>query len=150
AVEHAGHADHALARQPGDLLHLVHHGVERIGNDDDECAGAAIFDLGADAANDLEVDGKQVVARHARLARHSGGDDDDVGAGAILPARGADHAGVVALDGGGLLEIERLALGQALLFGNVEKHDIAELAAGGLSGQLAADVAGADENYFGS
>jgi hypothetical protein len=35
----------------------------------------------ADRLHDLEVDAEQVVAAHARLARHAGGDDDHVGAG---------------------------------------------------------------------
>ena len=52
---------------------------------------------------------------------------------------------VVAEDAAVLLEVERLALGEALLLGDVEEHDVAELLARGERGQLAADVAGADE-----
>ena len=29
----------------------------------------------------FEIDAEQIVAAHARLARHAGGDDDHVGAG---------------------------------------------------------------------
>ena len=52
---------------------------------------------------------------------------------------------VVAEDGAVLLEVERLALGEVLLLGDVEEDDVAELLARGQRGELAADVAGADE-----
>src|SRR6266481_3204533 len=34
-VEHAGHADHALARKAAHLVRGLRHGVERIGDDDE-------------------------------------------------------------------------------------------------------------------
>ena len=53
--------------------------------------------------------------------------------------------GVVAEHGAVLLEVQRLSLAQPFLLGDVEQHDVAELAARAQRGQLAADVAGADE-----
>ena len=38
-VEHAGHADHALAREAGDLHRHVAHHVERIRHHDDDRVG---------------------------------------------------------------------------------------------------------------
>ena len=52
---------------------------------------------------------------------------------------------VVAEDGAVLLEIERLALGEVLLRGDVEEDDVAELLVRAEARELAADVACADE-----
>ena len=43
-----------------------------------------------DVLHDLVVHVQQVVAAHARLARHARGDDDDVGVGALREILGAD------------------------------------------------------------
>src|SRR5262249_52732877 len=99
----------------------------------------------AHVADDLEIDPEQIVTRHARLARHSGGHDDDVRSAAILPARRSRHVRVVADDRAGLFDVERLALGETLLVGDIEKDDLPELSTGRHRGQLAADVARPDE-----
>ena len=78
-VEHAGHADHLVARQPARLLQRPHHGVERVGDADDEGFRRVFAQAGAHLLHDLEVDLDQVVAAHAGLARHAGGDDHDIG-----------------------------------------------------------------------
>ena len=52
---------------------------------------------------------------------------------------------VVAEDGAVLLEVERLALGEVLLRGDVEEEDVAELLVRAEARELAADVAGSDE-----
>ena len=113
-VEHAGHADHHVARQAGDLLQRPDHGVERVGDDDDEGVGRVLLDAGADLLHHLEVDADEVVAAHAGLARHAGGDDADVGAVDVGVGVGAAQLAVEALDRARLGEIERLALRQAL------------------------------------
>ena len=46
-----------------------------------KASGAWRAEALADRLHDLEVDAEQIVAAHARLARHAGGDDADVGAG---------------------------------------------------------------------
>ncbi len=102
-----------------------------------------LLDALADRIHDLEVDAEQVVAAHARLARHAGGDDDDVGAGDLLVAVGAGKIGVEAVDRRGFGEVERLALGRA--FGDVEQNDVAQLLQTGEMGQRAADLAGSDQ-----
>ena len=147
-VEHARHADHALAREPGHLLHLVDHRVQRVRDDDHERARALGLQVLGDAADDLQIDGQQIVARHARLARHAGGDDHDIGAGAVVPVRRAGDLGVVAQDRAVLFQIQRLALGDAFLVGNVEQDDVAQLATRDQRGQFTADVAGTDERDF--
>ena len=50
-------------------------------------SGACFADLLGDVADDPGVDGEQILAAHAGLARHAGGDDDDVGAGDVGASR---------------------------------------------------------------
>ena len=82
-VEHAGHADHHVVRQAGEFAQRPDHGVERVGDADDEGVRGVRLDALADRLHDLQIDAEQVVAAHARLARHAGGDDADVGAGDV-------------------------------------------------------------------
>ena len=90
-----------------------------------KAVGGVFLDAGADLLHHLDVDADEVVAAHARLARHAGGDDAHVGALDISISIGAAQLAVEALDRAGLGDIERLALGQAL--GDVENHDVAQL-----------------------
>ena len=114
AVEHARHADDLVGRQAGDFLHHPDHGVERVGDDDDEGVGRVLLDALADRVDDPGIDADQIVARHAGLAREAGGDDHDVGAGDVRVVRRARVVGVEALDRRELRDVERLALGRAL------------------------------------
>ena len=145
AVEHARHADDAGRREAGDFLHQADHGVERVGDDDDEGVGRMLLDALADRVDDLGVDADQVVARHAGLARHAGGDDDDVGALDVLVVGGAAVLGVEPLDRAELGDVERLALGDALGGGNVEQDDVAQFLLAGEQRQGAANLSGADQ-----
>ena len=43
-VEHAGHADHPVLGEPGDLVHGVDHRVERVGHHDDEGVRGVLLD----------------------------------------------------------------------------------------------------------
>ena len=143
AVEHAGHADDPVVGQAAMLAQGPDHGVERVGDADDEGVRRMLADARADRLHDLGVGADQVVAAHARLARHARGDDDDVGPGDRRIVRRAGQAGVEALDRRGLGEVQRLALRHA--FNDVEQHDIAQLLEAGEQGQRAADLAGADQ-----
>ena len=111
--------------RPQTFLQRPHHGVERIGDADDEGVGRVFLDAGADLLHHLEIDAEQIVAAHAGLARHAGGDDADSGALHRLVGIGAGEAGVEAVDRRGFGEVERLALGNALR--DVEQDDVAEL-----------------------
>ena len=142
-VEHARHADHHVLRQAAALLQRPHHGVERIGDADDERVRRVFLDAGADLIHHLEIDAEQVVAAHAGLARHAGGDDAHVGAFDALIGVGAAIFGVEAFDRRGLRDVERLALRDALH--DVEHHDIAELFQADEVSERAADLARADQ-----
>jgi len=62
------------------------------------------------------------------------------------PARAAGDARVAAQHGAVLLQVERLALREPELFRDVEQHDVAKLAPRRQRGELATDVAGADQS----
>ena len=132
-----------LLRQAAALLQRPHHGVERIGDADDEGVRRVFLDAGADLLHHLEVDAEQIVAAHARLARHAGGDDADRSAFDGLVGIGAGELGVEALDRRRLHEVERLALGDAL--DDVEQDDVAELLEADQERERAADLASADQ-----
>src|SRR5690348_16406102 len=146
AVEHAGHADHLLLRQAAIFLQRPYHGVERIGDANDEGVGRVFLDAGADLLHHFEIDAEQIVAAHAGLARHAGGDDADVGAVDGLVAVGARELGVEVVDRRGLRNIERLALRHT--FDDVEHDHVAKLLEADEVGERAADLAGADQSDF--
>ncbi len=106
------------------------------------------LDAFADRFHDLEVDAQKVVARHAGLARHTGGDDADIGARDVLVGVGALEDPVEALGQAQLGDVERLALRRAL--GDVEEDDVAKFLDRGEMGEGAADLARADQRDFGS
>jgi hypothetical protein len=142
-VQDAGHADDLFLGQARELLQRPDHRVERVGDADDEGVGGVGLDAFADGLHDLQVDAQQVVAAHARLARHAGGDDADVGAGDVGVVVDALQRDVLAEHGRGFGDVQGLALRGA--FGDVEQQDVAQLFARGDVGQGAADHAGADE-----
>ena len=148
AVEHASHAADLLMRQAREFAQRPDHRIERVGDADDEGVGGVLGDAFAHRFHDLEVDAEQVVAAHARLARHAGGDDAHIGAGDVGIVVGALEDGVEALGRTGFGDVQRLALGGA--FRDVEQHDIAEFLDRGEMGERAADLTGADEGDLGS
>ena len=125
------------------LLQRPDHGVERIGDADDEGVGRVFFDAGADLLHHLEVDAEQVVAAHARLARNAGGDDAHRGALDPFVGIGTAEAGIEALDRRRLNEVERLALRHPLH--DVEEDDVAELLEADQMSESAADLARANQ-----
>ena len=113
-VEDPGLAEDALLREARDALRDVAHRVERVREDDDGAVGALGDDLLGHRADDLLVRRHEVVARHAGRARQAGGDHDDVGAGRLLVAVRAGDLRLEAEHRAHLVQVERLALRQAL------------------------------------
>ncbi len=142
-VEHAGHADNHRRRQPGELLQRPYHRIERVGDADDECVARVFADAGADLLHHFEIDLEKIVAAHAGLARHARGHHDHVGALDRLVGLRAREAHVIAVDGRGLRDVERLAVGNTFL--DIEEHDVAELFHSDEMGERSADLTGADE-----
>ena len=70
--------------------------------------------LARDGADDLLVRRHEVVTAHAGLSREPGRDDDDVGARGLLVAVRAGDRRLVAEHRARLVQVERLALRQAL------------------------------------
>ena len=105
--------------------------------------GSVLFNAGTDLAHNLEVDVEQIVAAHARLARHAGGNNAHISAFDRVVVVCAGELGVEIIDRRGLRDIERLALRDALH--DVEHHDVAELFQSDEVGERTADLAGADQ-----
>ena len=145
-IQHPRHAHHLLVRHAGSLLQRPHHGVERVGDADDEGVGGVFLDAGADLLHHLEIDAQEIVATHARLARHARGDDADLGAVERLVWVGASEMRVEPIDRWRLRDIERFTLRHAL--GDVEHHDVAQFLQADEVGQRSADLAGANQSNF--
>src|SRR5229473_7715478 len=118
-VEHARHADDALTRKAAHLIGGLRHGVERIGDDDEDAVRRVVHDLADYVVHNFVVGIQKVVAAHAGLARNSGGDDDNVGASGVGVVVCADNIGIALLDRHGLVRVETFSLGDAL-------HDVDE------------------------
>ncbi len=147
-VEHARHADDALARELAQPVDRLAHRVERVRDRHDDRVRRVLDDLLGHRLHDLVVASQQVVAAHARLARHAGRDHHDVGVGRLLPAlvgrAVADDARVRPFDRAGLEHVERDA--RRLRFGDVDDDDVGKLLVGDGARHRRADVAGAAHN----
>src|SRR5262249_39113825 len=93
-IEHPGHADHAIAGELAELVRRLGHGVERVGNDDEDAVGRVDHHLGDHVLHDLEIGVEQVVAAHARLARDAGGDHHNVRVGRVGVVVGAHDVAI--------------------------------------------------------
>ena len=142
-IEDAGHADHLVARQPARLLQRPDHGVERVGDADDEGFRRVFAQARANLLHDLEVDLEEIVAAHAGFPRHAGGDDHHIGVLDLGIFVGALDFRAVFLDRRGLRQVERLALRHAV--DHVEQHDFAEVPEARKMSERAADLACADQ-----
>ena len=145
-VEDPGLAEDALLGKAGDVLGDVTHRVQRVRDDDQGRVGRLGDRSLGDGADDLLVRRHEVVPAHVAGARDSGGDDDDVRARCGVVARRAGHVRLVAEHCARLVDVERLALWQALL--DVDEHDIAVVAPRELLRARCADVPGPDDRHL--
>ena len=97
-VEHAGHANHALAGEFAQAVHRLRHGIQRIGHGNDDAVGRVLDDLRRDVLHDLVVDVQQIVTAHPRFARKSRGNDDRIGICGVLVIVRARNREIVAFD----------------------------------------------------
>src|SRR5918992_341895 len=125
-VEDAGLAEDALLRQSGSRLRPRAHGVGGVRQHDHDRLGRLRDRLLGDRADDRLVLRHQVVAAHPGLARQAGGDHDHVRAGRLLVAVRPGDRRLEAEDRAHLVDVERLALRQALL--DVGEHDVGVVA----------------------
>src|SRR5205807_10064124 len=113
-VEHAGHADDALTRKAAHFVSGLRHGVEGIGDDDQDAIRRVMHDLADHVIHDFVVGMQKIIAAHAGLAWNSGGDDDDVGLGGVGVVVRANDVGIALLDRHGLEQVETFSLGDTL------------------------------------
>src|SRR5690349_61596 len=89
SVEHTRLAHDALPGEAADLQGELGHGVEGVGDADQDGVGRALDDLLRDLSDDALVGADEVVAAHAGLAGDAGGDDDDIGVFGLVVGVGA-------------------------------------------------------------
>src|SRR5208282_5876814 len=77
-IQDSGHADDALAGKAADLVSGLRHGVERIGDDDEDAVRRILHDLADHVIHDFVIGIEEVVAAHTGLARDSCSDHDNV------------------------------------------------------------------------
>src|SRR5262249_58517960 len=120
-------------------------GVELIGNVDHERIGTVRFDVVGHVPHDLEIHVQQVLAAHPGLSGDARGDDQEIRTSEVFPVDRADHPAIVTIHGGELVDVQRLALDQALHLGNVEENHIAKPFLNCEQSEVAADLPAADE-----
>ena len=100
AIEHAGHADDLVRREPREFLERPDHRIERVRDADDKGVRGMLLDSGADLFHHLQIDAQEIIAAHAGLSRNAGGDDANVGPGdrRVALGSGACKLGVIAFD----------------------------------------------------
>src|SRR3984893_3556138 len=121
-VENTGHADDAFAWEAAHLIGGLGHGVEGIGDHDEDAVRRVAHDLADYVIHDFVVGIQKVITAHTGLARNSGGDDDDVGVGRVGVVVRSDNVGITLLDRHGLEQVETFSLGDALH--NVNEDDV--------------------------
>ena len=111
--------------QARELLQRPDHGVQRVGDADDEGLGGI---LGLMPAPTCSITLRLMPSRSSRLMPglrgNTGGDDADVGAFDVSVFARTGELGIEAFDRAGLGNVETLALRDAV--GNVEQDDVAE------------------------
>jgi hypothetical protein len=143
-IEHAGHADDAFARELGQTIKRLGHGIEWIRYRNNDAVGAVFHDSWRDALHDFEVVAHEIVAAHTRLSRLAGCDHHDVGPRCCAPVAAADDSRVGSEDRAGFVHVERNA--GRLLIGNVDDDDVGQLLFRNGARDGRADVAGAADN----
>ena len=146
AVEHAGHADYPVLAELGDPERRLRHGVERIGDHDDDAVRRVFGDLLGGGADHVVVGEQKVVAAHAGFTGKAGGNDCDIGIGGGLVVVGPGEHHVVALNRAGLQEVETFTLRNTLH--DVHQDDIGEFLVRNAQRAIRADVSGAHNGDF--
>ena len=128
------------------LICRLRHGVERIGDHDDDAVRRVLGDLLGGGPDDFVIGHQEIVAAHARFAREAGGDDRDIGVRGRLVIVGARDHHVIALNRAGLQQVERLTLRNA--FHHVDQDDIGKFFIGNAQRAIRADISGAHNRDF--
>ena len=141
-VEHARHPQHALAREARCLDRDVAHGIERVGDHDQDRVRREAHGLLHHRPHDPRVLRQEIVPTHARLPRQPRGHDNDIGAGRIGVIVRAEDPCIVADHRRRLGEIQALARRQP--FDDVDQHEVGQARLGDALGGRCAHVPGAD------
>ena len=144
-VKHASHTDDLVGRETGLLLHVVDHGVQRVGDHDDECIRSVFLDGFGNGLDHAAVLVQEVVTAHARHTRETGGHDHDVCAldGGVVGRTLKIHGRVD--DRAAFHDIESLALRHALSLRNIDKDHVAKILLGEHESHCTTDLTSTNE-----
>ena len=145
-VQHASHADHFIFRQAGEFLQRPDHRIQRIGDTNHKSIGRIFFNALAHLLHHFQIDFNQIIAAHARLARHTCGDNHHISALDLGIGFCAFQRSVKMADRRALRQIQCLALRNTV--NNVENDNIAKFLETGQMRQRAADLTTTDKCYF--
>jgi hypothetical protein len=146
AIEHTGHADDAVAREAAELKGGLCHGVQRVGDYDENRIGRVFDDVTDHILHNFVVGVQQVVAAHARFARNTGRNHDDIGVRGIRIVIGAYNEGVASFDRHRLEQVQSLALRDA--FDDIDQNHIGQLCGCNPMSRSGPHVASAYDSYF--
>ena len=139
-------AEHAMGWESRSLPRGVDHRVEWIGKNDDHSLRRELRDLFRDARDDAHVGLDEIITAHAGLARNARGDHNDFTSFDERVVASTLDVAIESLDGRGLIEIKRLALGHAVC--NINEHDVAEFFGSGPHCTRCTGIAGPDDRNF--
>ena len=145
-IEHAGHANHAIAGELADLVGDLRHGIERVGNHNQDAVGRVDDHVLDNFANDFGIGIEQVITAHSRLAGDSRGNHYDVRVSGVFVIVGAEHVRIALLDGHGFEQIQSLALRHA--FYDIDQDNIGKFLGGDPMGGCSAYVSSTYDGYF--
>ncbi len=140
-------ADHPASGQSAGLHRQVGHGIQRIGQDDEDRLRGGLQSRLHRFAHDLAVRLKQVIAAHPRFAWQASGQHHQVGAGGLAIAIAASHLHVGADHRHGFGQIQGFTLWHALH--DVYQHQLGDLAFGQEMRRGRACLSCPDDGYFG-
>ena len=145
-IQHAGHTDNPILTELRNLVRRPAHGIQRIGNQNQDAIRRILHRLFGGGANHLVVGDQKIVAAHAGFARKSGGDNDDVGIRGGLVAIDARDADVIAFNGTGFQKVEGFPLGNPLH--HIHQNHIGQFLLRNAEGAIGADIARAYNSDF--
>ena len=147
-IKNTGHTADFLMGKAREFAQRPDHRVKRVGDTNNKCVRSMRRNTLAHGFHHLEVDTQKIVAAHAGLARDTGGYDADICARDILVRLCAGHFRIELGGGAAFCDIQRFAFGDA--FCDVEENNVTELLERSKMCKRAADLASADQCYFGS
>src|ERR1700733_752513 len=123
-IQHSGHPDHALPRQPSLLECRLRHRIQRVRHDNQNRVRRRRDSLRHHIAHNLEVRIQQIVAAHPRLPRNPRRNHNDIRILRVRIVIGPNDIDIPFLNRHSLQQVQRLALRYTLH--HIEQHNVGQ------------------------